>query len=158
MTVTIEAQVQKLDEHLDAFCACVASLDERDLAAAIGRWSTRDIVAHLIGWNRYVVEGSEQIRRGELPFYDLDPGENYSKVNATLIEKYPSTNREELLEDLRASAGELKRYLLSLGENEWDRDYGVRHRGNVVTIRNTVDELIDDYRHHETQIRTSARD
>jgi len=34
------------------------------------------------------IEGSNQIRRGELPFYEIDPGEDCSKVNAVLILEY----------------------------------------------------------------------
>jgi len=150
--MTIEAQLSRLGEDLDDLCRCVSSLDERMFLRPIGRWSPRDIVAHLVGWNRYLLEGADQIKRGELPFYDIDPGDNYSKVNAVLVRKYSSTNREELLNDLRASAEELQEYLRSLDTAEWDRDYGVRHAGATITIRNSVDELIDDYHHHREQI------
>ena len=118
----------------------------------INGWSPRDIVAHLVGWNRYLVEGADQIRRGELPFYDIDPGDDYGKVNAVLVRKYSSTNREELLDELRVSARELQQYLRSLDPAEWDRDYGVRRAGATITIRNSVDELIADYDHHGVQI------
>lgn len=101
-----------------------------------------------------MVEGADQIRRGELPFYDIDPGDDYSKVNAVLIGEYPSTSKQELLDDLRASTGELEQFLRSLPPDEWDRDFGVRHAGATVTIRNSVDDLIDDYEHHREQIVT----
>ena len=109
-------------------------------------------MAHLVGWNLYLVQGADQIRRGELPFYDIDPGDNYSKVNAVLVRKHASTNREELLEALRASARQLQQYLRSLTTTDWDRDFGVRHAGAIITIRNSVDELIDDYQHHREEI------
>jgi hypothetical protein len=152
--MTIEAQLSRLEKNLDDLCRCVSSLDERMFLRPVGRWSPRDIVAHLVGWNRYLLEGADQIKRGELPFYDIDPGDNYSKVNAVLVRKYSSTSRVELLDDLRASAQELRQYLRSLDTAEWDRDYGVRHAGATITIRNSVDELIDDYRHHREQIST----
>lgn len=150
--MTIEAQLRRLEKNVGDLHRCVSSLDGRLFVTPINRWSPRDIVAHLVGWNRYLVEGGHQIRRGELPFYDIDPGDNYSKVNAILVCKYASTNREELLNDLRVSAEELQQYLRSLDTTEWDRDYGVRHAGATVTIRNSVDELIDDYHHHREQI------
>ena len=148
----IEAQLSRLEKNLDDFCQCVSSLDEGMFLRPIRLWSPRDIVAHLVGWNRYLVQGADQIRRGELPFYDIDPGDNYSNVNAALVRKYSSTSRDEMLVDLRTSAQELKRYLRSLDAAEWDRDYGVRHAGAIVTIRSSVDELIDDYDHHREQI------
>lgn len=152
--MTIEAQIGRLEKNLEDLSRCVSSLDERMFLRPIRKWSARDIVAHLVGWNRYLVRGADQIRRGELPFYDIDPGDDYSNVNAALLSKYSSTNRDELLGELRASARKLRQYLRSLDAAEWGRDYGVRHAGAVVTIRNSVDELIDDYEHHREQIST----
>jgi len=152
--MTIEGQLSRLEKNLDDLCRCVSSLDERMFLRPIRQWSPRDIVAHLVGWNRYLVQGADQIRRGELPFYDIDPGDNYSNVNTALVRKYSSARRDELLDDLRASARELQQYLRSLDTTEWDRDYGVRHAGATITIRNSVGELIDDYHHHREQIST----
>jgi hypothetical protein len=152
--MTIEAQLSRLEKRLDELRRCVTSLDEHMFLRPIRQWSPRDIVAHLVGWNRYLVKGADQIRRGELPFYDIEPGQNYSKVNAALVRKYSSTNRDALLDDLRTSAQELQQYLRSLDTTQWNRDYGVRHAGAIITIRNSVDELIDDYHHHTEQIST----
>jgi hypothetical protein len=150
--MTIEEQLSRLEKRLDELRRCVTSLDEHMFLRPIRQWSPRDIVAHLVGWNRYLVKGADQIRRGELPFYDIEPGQNYSKVNAALVRKYSSTNRDALLDDLRTSAQELQQYLRSLDTTQWNRDYGVRHAGAIITIRNSVDELIDDYDHHTEQI------
>ncbi len=150
--MTIEMQITELGLSVDDFARCVASLDEGLFLKKNKSWSPRDIVAHLIGWNRYIIEGSKQIMRGELPFYDIDPGEDYCKVNAVLVRQYSSVDKPELLDELRATAGALKQFLQSLDQSEWDRDYGVRHQGSVITIYNTVDELISDYAHHRKQI------
>ena len=83
--MTIEDQIGGLDRSVKAFSQCVASLDEQRFLQKLNGWTPRDIVAHLVGWNRYVVKGGRQILRGELPFYDIDPGDNYSKVNAVLV-------------------------------------------------------------------------
>ena len=152
--MTIEAQLSRLEKSLNDLHRCVSSLDEQMFLRPIRQWSSRDIVAHLVGWNRHLVLGANQIRRGELPFYDIDPGDDYSKVNAALVREYSSTSRDELLHDLRASAQELRRYLRSLDPTEWDRDCGVRHAGTIMTIRNSVDDLIGDYDHHGRQIST----
>jgi len=130
----------------------VDSLNEELFLKKLYQWSPRDIVAHLIGWNRYIIEGSKQIKRKELPFYDIDPGEDYSKVNDVLVQQYSSRDKQELLEELQTSAHELKQFLESLDSSEWDRDYGVRHKGATITIQNTVDELIEDYDIHREQI------
>jgi hypothetical protein len=153
----IEAQIAKYDQSIEDFVHCVASLNEELFLKRIDLWSPRDVVAHLIGWNRYIIEGSNQIIRGELPFYDIDPGEDYSKVNAALVLEYSSTDRKELLDELQVSAQELKQFIQSLDSSEWSRDYGVRHKGTIITIQNTVDELIEDYDIHKERIKEWVR-
>ena len=151
--MTIESQIANLESSVDEFARSVASLDEGLYLSTQGSWSPRDIVAHLVGWNRYIIEGSKQIMKKELPFYDKNPGKNYSKVNAGIVREYPSEDRAELLEELRTSALELKQFLQTLEHSQWGRDYGVRHRGETITIRDTVEELIADYDHHRKQIK-----
>jgi hypothetical protein len=151
--MNIETQIAKFDQSIEDFVHCVASLNEEFFLKRSDHWSPRDVVAHLIGWNRYTIEGSNQIRRGELPFYEIDPGEDCCKVNAVLILEYSSTDRQEMLDELQVSYHELKRFIQSLDSSEWSRDYGVRHKGAIITIQNTVDELIEDYDIHKERIK-----
>ena len=155
--MNIETQIAKFDQSIEDFVHCVASLNEEFFLRRSDHWSPRDVVAHLIGWNRYTIEGSNQIRRGELPFYEIDPGEDCCKVNAVLILEYSSTDRQEMLDELQVSALELKQFIQSLDSSEWSRDYGVRLEGDVITIQNTVDELIEDYVIHKERIKEWAR-
>ncbi len=148
----IANQIAKLTRSVDAFERCVASLDEGAFLKPLRRWTPRDIVAHLVGWNRHVIEGSRQILKGELPFYDVDPGEDFANVNAHLISDYPSKDRDELLEELRSTERELTAFLRSVDESAWGRDFGVRNKGATITVRNTVDDLIADYAHHQNQL------
>lgn len=150
--MAIKEQIARFERSIDDFARCVCDLDQGSFTKDIGRWSARDILAHLIGWNRYVVEGSKQIKRGELPFYDVVSGKNYSKVNAILICEYPSENRADLLDELRTSSKELIEFLRYIDPGDCARDYRVRNKGTIITIRGTVDELIADYVHHRDQI------
>jgi len=151
--MNIETQIAKFDQSIEDFVHCVASLNEEFFLKRSDHWSPRDVVAHLIGWNRYTIEGSNQIRRGELPFYEIDPGEDCCKVNAVLILEYSSTDRQKMLDELQVSYHELKRFIQSLDSSEWSRDYGVRLKGAIITIQNTVDELIEDYDIHTERIK-----
>jgi hypothetical protein len=155
--VTIEAQITKLALSVEDLARCVDSLNEALFLRKLNSWSPRDILAHLIGWNRYMIEGSKQIMRGELPFYDVDPGENYGNVNAVLVREYSSRDKHDLLDELQVSAQELTQFLQSLDPNEWHRDYGVRHHGSTITIQSSVDDLIGDYAHHREQIEKWAK-
>ncbi|MFQ5754049.1 MAG: ClbS/DfsB family four-helix bundle protein, partial [bacterium] len=133
--MTIEKQINRLNINVVDFVRCVTSLSHDLFLKKLDGWSPRDIVAHLIGWNRYMIEGSKQIKKGELPFYDIDPGENYSKINAVLVREYSSMDKQELLNELQNSAQELKQFLLSLNPEEWQHDYGVRHWSCSITIQ-----------------------
>lgn len=150
--MNIEEQINRLRLAVERITASVTALNQKSFLAKLNGWSPRDIVAHLIGWNAHVIQGSRQIQRGELPFYDIEPGEDYSKVNAKLVREYSSTDRQVLLDQLHASSRELQEFLGSLESEAWARDFGVRHGGTPVTIQDTVDELIDDYDHHHRQI------
>ncbi len=150
--ITIEEQLTTLDTRVQAFISCINSLPEVLFLKRIDDWAPRDIVAHLIGWNRYTVEGCQQMMRGKTPSYFVDPGDDFSKVNALSVQKYHSRSRPELVNELKASSKELRLFLLSLEPTKWDIDFGCRWRGGVVTIRNTVDSLIHDYGIHMAQM------
>ncbi len=150
--MTLDEQLDQLELCVEAFAGSVASLEERLFLRKVTSWTARDIVAHLIGWNRYVVRGARQILRGELPFYDVDPGPDYSNVNAALVQEYADTDRLALLESLAASTGELTAFLRAFDPDTWNRDFGVRHEGETLTVKSTVDDLIADYHHHRAQL------
>ena len=150
--MTTEEQVNRLIAAIEAFVRCLSSLPAELFLAEIDEWAPRDVLAHLIGWNRYTISGCEQVRNGEIPFYLTDPGEDFGKVNAVLVREISSRDRGELLEELAASCQELGQYLRSPDPAEWERDYGVKDQGYVITVQNSVDGLIEDYLHHRQQI------
>ena len=160
--MTLEDQIDQLEHCVEAFAASVAALDEGLFLRNVNGWTPRDIVAHLIGWNRHIMLGAKQILRGELPFYDVDAGPDYSKVNAALVRKCGDTDRSVLLDRLAESTGELIVFLRAIAPEAWDRDFGVRHKGeeltvkstadSLVTVKSTVDDLIADYDHHRAQL------
>ncbi len=150
--MTVKDQLENFQRCVEAFAGTVAALDERVFLRKVTDWTVRDIVAHLVGWNRHVLRGAKQILRCELPFYDVDPGSDYSKVNAALVREYGDTDRLALLESLAASAGELTAFLRAIDPGDWDRDFGVRHKGEMLTVKSTMDDLIADYDHHRGQL------
>ena len=150
--MAIEDQVENLRHCVQGFTECMESLHRGMFLKKNNGWSPRDILAHLIGWNRYTVKGCEQIQRGDLPFYFDDPGEDYCKVNAVSVREYSSEDIRELLDELEVSTNELIVFLGRVDPVDWDRDYGVRYQGFNVTIQNSVDALIEDYIKHRQQL------
>jgi len=155
-TDTIETQIENLGEGVRDIRAAVEALSEAAFLGALGNWTSRDIVAHLIGWNHYYVRGLQQLLQGELPFYDIDPGDDYSNVNARLVAEFPSESRTELLAEHEKAAHELAEFLRSLSEEQWSGSTGVLLEGEELTIRQYVDWLIEDHHHHSEQIRDLA--
>ena len=154
---TIDTQIKNLGEGVREIRVAVETLSDDAFLGTLGNWTPRDIVAHLIGWNRYSVRGAQQLLEGELPFYDIDPGEDYCNVNARLVAEYPSENRTELLAEHEKAAHELAEFLRSLSEEQWSGSTGVLMEGEELTIRQNVDWLIEDHHHHSEQIRDLAK-
>ncbi len=151
-SINPKQQVDNLDLSIKKYIRCLDSLPDVLFLKKMDDWAPRDITAHLIGWNLYTIEGCQQIMRGETPSFFIDPGNDFSKVNAVLVREHNSTDKAELIKQLEASAKELKQYVLSLDPTEWDNDYGVTYKGGVVTVKNMVDALCYDFNSHRQQI------
>jgi len=115
-------------------------------------WAPRDVTAHLIGWNLYTIKGCQQLRKGELPFYFNDPGDDFCKVNAILVREYDSKDKKKLIAQLNASTEKLKKFLFEVDPADWETDFGVKYMGYTITIKNSVDALISDFIKHRHQI------
>lgn len=147
-----DPRLKDLEQAVERFKACVEALPEDLFLEPMNGWSSRDVVAHFIGWNRYTKEGCRDIFRGTRPFYLDDDKNDYRNVNAVSVQKYASSCRPELLKELDASFDELKNYLLSLTTSEWRRDTGVKHEWATITVENTIDSLRKDYDVHRHAI------
>ena len=152
--MTFEEQIRKLDNNIKEFSGYINSLPENLFLKKLDDWAPRDILAHLIGWNRATIEGCQQITKGETPSFFINPGYDFSKFNAILVQQYNSEDRQKLIEELEVSARELEQFLLSVDGSKWDTDYGVTYRGGSVTFGNMVEGLNNDYVNHRKQIET----
>jgi len=152
--MSIEEQISNLSNNIEEFAGCINSLTETLFLKKLDDWAPRDILAHLIGWNRYTIEGCQQIMRGETPHFFIDPGDDFSKVNAVLVQKYASRDRRKLIDELKTSTRELEQFLLSIDSTKWETDYGVTYKGGSVTVMNMVEALSYDYVNHRQQIET----
>jgi len=153
-TERVVAQLNALHEAFVRFKACVASLPSGGFLERMNGWSPRDVTAHLIGWNRYTIEGCRAILRGACPLYVADESNDFRTVNRESVERYASSDRNELLAELDASFGELRAFLLTLSDPQWDKDFGVRYKGHVITVENNVEGLQMDYDRHREGIET----
>ena len=146
----------RLREAVARFVESVERLPEEAFLREEDGRSPRDIVAHLIGWNRYTVEAHDELRRGELPACLADTSEDFATVNARSMQRYASRDRRELLAELRASAEELDHLLASLPPEEQDNNHGVTWRGRPVTVGWLADAVRRDFDEHRQEIENWA--
>lgn len=145
-------QLRELVESLEHFKKLVADLPSSLFLKSMNGWSPRDVMAHLIGWNRHTLEGCTQILQGQEPFYFVDAENDFSHVNAESVQRYSSVRKDELMEQMDESFQELEAYLLSVDPMHWKMDHGVKYHNWTITISNTVDALRQDYDAHRKQI------
>jgi uncharacterized protein (TIGR03083 family) len=147
-----------LEQAWGALAAAVRALPEERFLAPLRGWSARDIVAHLIGWNRLMIEASGSILRGETPAYYADAPHGYRNLNAMHAAAHPSPRREQLLRELETSLLELMTFVRSLPPAEIDDSHGVLHySGRPATVGGTLRSLAQDYREHTLEIEALGR-
>ncbi len=146
-------QLSDLKTAYKDFVEAVQGLNTDGFTKSLGDWTPRDIVAHLVGWNRITLVGCGMLREGVEPFYFYDGTNDYRKVNAKFFEQYNSTDRTILLTQLSSGMDALALYLQSIDEDEWELDTGIVHyRGGPTTVARCVDSLVRDYRKHREEI------
>ena len=148
-----DKQLADLETAYKDFMQTLQSLSAENFIKSLGDWTARDIAAHFIGWNRITLIGCSELREDVEPFYFHDGTNDYRKINANFLEKFPSSNRDELVKEILITKDVLVVYLKSIDENEWDLDTGIVHyRDGPATIARCVDSLIRDYRKHRQEI------
>jgi hypothetical protein len=150
--------IQRLAAGVAEFVACARALPDDVFLRRFGAWAPRDVVAHLIGWNRLTLQAIAQIRRGEAPAYLDDTPNDFANVNARSVRTYAATDRDALLAELERTAAELQTALAALAPEDWMRDFGAHDSiEGTVYIQRQVDPLAEDYRGHAGEIARWAR-
>ncbi len=148
-----EKQLAGLELAYSAFIETISALSPENFHSHLGDWTARDIVAHLIGWNRITVAGCSALREGVEPFYFYDGTNDYRKVNAKFFVQFPSTDKKQLVQEIEITKYALIAYLKTIPEAEWELDTGIVHyRGDAATVARCVDSLIRDYHKHRQEI------
>ena len=119
---------------------------------SMGDWTPRDILAHMIGWNRYTITACRQIRMGDLPSKLVDTGLDYTIVDADSVKLYNSSDCELLLDEIETSYQSLVNFLIFMNPKDWDKDFGIRTEENTITIESVVRALLKNYEYHLNQL------
>jgi hypothetical protein len=136
------------------FVGVILPLSNELFLSSMDGWAPRDVVAHLIGWNRLMIEASLSILAGQAPTYYADTTNDYSTINAGFTTKYSSHSKQELLSELKLSLESFEALILALPDEEMLADHGVRHySGSPATVSKIIASLAGDYQSHTRQIK-----
>lgn len=152
MGATTDERRAALAASIARFVEAVEEQPDRLFLQAVDGRTPRDIVAHLIGWNRNAIEVDAALRRGELHPSLGDPGPNFSKTNALSMARYDSRDKGQLLGQLRDSAADYDAMLRALPEVEWDDNHGVFAGRWAVTNGSLAGALVRDFDEHREEI------
>ncbi len=145
--------LEQLQRNVHSFIRTVRTLSTEQFLTKMNGWRHGDVTAHLIGWTRATLDGTDAIRRGEMPAALVDPGEDCCKINAVFVAQYDSTDPQQLLRELELSFQELARKCYTLDLADWTTDFGVQLGGGApLTIDKFVTFLSDDYDNHRREI------
>ena len=120
----------------------------------LGKWSIKDLIAHLIGWDYTNIEAVKDIRLGRSPgvFQHWNP--DWSAYNARLVKQYKRENFTELLESVRRSHQALLDFVSTIPAQEIEQDFGIRSpRGANITVEWFLQFEVDDEGQHYQQIK-----
>lgn len=155
--MAIQEYNEQLQSSLHQFMRAIRTLSEEQFVQPMNGWAPRDVVAHLIGWNRAYVGIVDAIRRGEMPEALVDPGEDFSKANAGFVRQYDSTDMIQLLREMELSYQELASHLYTVDVEDWARGFVVPGAAEPITVEECIRDLIVDYDNHRQEIEAWRR-
>ena len=110
-----------LEEAVDernALLALIKTLqaDQMQRAGLAGGWSVRDMLAHVAGWQEWMLAALPQLlEHGELsPTWQVEPGKR-DEWNQRFVQERQNLNEEQLLEDMAGGFRRIMLYAVNLG-------------------------------------------
>lgn len=155
-----KSQVLRKDQILSAMVAARQNiLDEVSKLSSVeqdqvflGIWSIKDLLAHLIGWDKTSLRAVKSVLKGQLPSFYKYHDRDWQTYNAMLVKKYKKDSFEELLVAAKESQGKLLEFLQTVPPENFNKDFGVRFRGYKVTIQRLLEADTEDDQVHLKQI------
>jgi len=146
-----ESTLQLLDKEYQNLRQAIDGLDEEQLSRAwFDSWSVKDIVAHVLGWEREMTGALERMARGERPTREGVDYSNVDEWNAKFSKAMTQISPQTVL----AAWRQVHMNYVKAARAVSDDRYGVREDG----MPNTVNRLLEasgfgHYREHAGPIR-----
>jgi len=120
---------------IDSFNAKV-----HDQKIADGSWSTKDILAHIVGWEVEVVKQFKAF----LVNPDIDDTYDIDSFNESSVSSRKNKTWNEIVEELKSAQDELSAFISTLPQKDIDAED---------RFSEWVEVLIDHYKHHTMQLK-----
>jgi hypothetical protein len=75
----------------------VSLSDEQQNQVFLGRWSIKDLLAHLIGWDLTNLDAVKSILSGKVPDFYQHHDRDWQAYNGILVKKHKKDSLQELL-------------------------------------------------------------
>jgi hypothetical protein len=148
-----EQVLANLAETRQNILAEVSKLSETEQEQVfLGIWSIKDLVAHLIGWDKTNLAATKSVLAGQVPgFYEhRDP--DWRTYNAILVKKNKKNSSPELITTAKDSQQRLIKFLQTIPPENFNKNFGVRFHGYKVTIQRLLEAEAEDEQTHLQQI------
>jgi len=124
------------------FLQVVEKLDEemRDKEIDEGKWTPKDILSHIVGWEVEVINQFKAI----LTNPDVDDNYDIDSFNKIAVESHKHLNWDQLVAELKTAQAELIGFLSKLTQKEIDKEK---------RFVEWVDVLVNHYIHHTMQLK-----
>lgn len=149
--------LQRLHTEHDRLQATLAQLtpDRLTQPGAVGVWSVKDVLAHLVYWNRFPVNEVEAALQGNPMIYpDFSSGD---EENAAAVAVYTDRSWDEVRTDFETTYHAIIQTIEGLDESQFTADSPLEMALGE-TIHGTFNNnTYDHYALHEAQIRIWMR-
>lgn len=132
----------KLVAAEEEFLQIIEKLDEklRDKEIDEGKWSPKDVLSHIVGWEVEVIKQFKAIIINP----DVDDNYDIDSFNKTAVESRKHLSWEQVAAELKTAQTELSGFLSNLTQKEIDKEKRFIEWVNV---------LINHYIHHAKQLK-----
>ncbi len=138
--------VTELGEAFAELTATYAGLDDAAKTTVMqGRWSVKDILAHIAGWHGEMAPALQRLARGEKPVPGGGDYGDFDAWNARFVEAWRGMMPAQVEAELNESFVAFRAALLAVPE--------ARRRPERTAGKIAHEAGIDHYRHHAAQIR-----
>jgi len=133
---------RKLAAVEEGFIQVIDSLNTtlRDQKISEGSWSTKDILAHIVGWEDEVLKQFKAF----LVNSDVDDTYDIDSFNESSVSSRKNKTRNEIIEELKSTQEELSAFISTLSKKDIDAEE---------RFSEWVGVLIDHYKHHTIQLK-----